>query len=102
VEKEKVMPAEAKNQAQAMGAAFSEQTIEYSRKLWEFGFRNTSAAFDGTQRLAKTKSPQEFYEVLTNLTREHFERISEELEELNELASPTKSSNDNTGTGFWE
>lgn len=78
------------------------QVIEYGRRLLELGFLNVSAAIEGTQRLAGTSSPQEFLQVVVDLTREHFERASEELQELSTLISPPKPENGNGGSGFWD
>jgi Phasin protein len=78
------------------------QVIEYGRRLLEFGFLNVSAALEGTRRLAGTRSPQEFFEVVVDLTREQFERTSEELQELSMLISPQKSENEKDGAEFWD
>lgn len=85
------------------GLAFSETAFECSSKIVEFGFMNATAAFDGARKLASVKSPQAFFEVLTDLTREQFERLSEQVGEISALMqsrSPSKS--ENTTPGFWE
>ena len=71
---------------------FSETSTEYGQKLVEFGFTNTAAAFDGARKLAGVKSPQEFFQVLTDLTREQFERLSEQIEELCAPMTPRSNS----------
>jgi hypothetical protein len=85
----------------AGGTALSQITMEYGQKLVEFGFMNTAAAFDGTLKLLGAKSPEEFFEVLTDLTGEQFERLSEQVEELSNLVMP-KLESEKTGTGFWD
>jgi hypothetical protein len=82
-------------------AAFSNTAVEYGRKVLEFGFINTVAVFEAARKLAAAKSPQEYFQTVTDLTREHFERLSEQIEELSEMTpSPVKSDSNNNGTGF--
>ncbi len=84
-------------------AAFADSVVEYGRKILEFGFLNTLAAFDSTRKLATVKSPQEYFQTLTNITREHFERLSEQIEELSAMTPPgNQPDRNNTGTGFWD
>ncbi len=84
-------------------AALSDVAVEYRRKVLEFGFMNTTAAFEDARRLATVKSPQEYFQILTDLTREHFERLSEQIEELSAMMpSQRQSDRNNTGTGFWD
>jgi len=85
------------------GFALSETAFACSSKIVEFGFMNATAAFDGARKLASVESPQAFFEVLTDLTREQFERLSEQVGEISALmqsGSPLK--NENTTPGFWE
>jgi hypothetical protein len=92
-----------KDEGEKSSAAFSDTAVEYGRKLLEFGFINTSAAYEGTRKLAAVKSPQEYFQTLTDLTREHFERLSEQIDELSAIApSPTQPDRNDTGTGFWD
>lgn len=91
------------NRSEDAGFAICRATLDYGSKLVEFSFMNVSAVFDGTRRLAGVKSPQEFYQLWVDLTREHFERISEQAEEL---AMFTQAKNEKDGndarTVFWE
>jgi hypothetical protein len=92
-----------KDQVKNSSPGFSDTAVEYGRKVLEFGFINTVAAFEAARKLVAVKSPEEYFQTVTNLTREHFERLSEQIEELSEMApSPAQSDRNNTGTGFWD
>lgn len=91
------------DQHKSPSAAHSDVAVEYGRRILEFGFINTTAAFEGARKLATSKSPQEYFQTLTDLTREHFERLSEQIEELSEMMpSQPQPDRNNTGTGFWD
>jgi hypothetical protein len=91
------------DQLKNSSTGLSDAAVEYARKVLEFGFINTIAAFEAARKLAAVKSPQEYFQTATDLTREHFERLSEQIEELSEMApSPAQSDRNNTGTGFWD
>ncbi|CAJ0882840.1 hypothetical protein AMST5_03374 [freshwater sediment metagenome] len=97
------MADDAKDQVKNSSTGLSDAAVEYGRKVLEFGFINTVAAFEAARKLAAVKSPQEYFQTATDLTREHFERLSEQIEELSEMApSPAQSDRNNTGTGFWD
>jgi hypothetical protein len=82
----------------ALGAFF-----DYNSKLIEFGLANAGAGFDAVRRIAGVKSPPEFFQVLTDVTREQFERLSEQIDELSTLTRPTKrQADDETASSFWE
>ena len=98
---ESMMADEKNDQGKDTTMAFLETAIDYGQKLVEFGFMNTAAAFDGARKLAGVKSPQEFFQALTDLTREQFERLSEQIEELCAPMTP-RSNSEKTGTGFWD
>jgi hypothetical protein len=97
-----MMADEKNDQGKDTTMASLETAIDYGQKLVEFGFMNTAAASDGARKkLAGVKSPQEFFQALTDLTREQFERLSEQIEELCALMTP-RSNSEETGTGFWD
>jgi hypothetical protein len=97
------MPNDTSDQNKNTSTAFSEAAVEYGRRLSEFGFMNTTAAFEGAQRLVTVKSPQEYFQTLTDLTREQSERISEQIEELSAMMPfRTRPERNSTGTGFWD
>ncbi len=97
------MEDDAKDQVKNSSTDLSDAAVEYGRKILEFGFINTVAAFEAARKLAVVKSSQEYFQTATDLTREHFERLSEQIEELSEMApSPPQSDRNNTGTGFWD
>ncbi len=92
-----------KDQSKNSSAALSDTAVEYGRKVLEIGFINTVAAFEAARKLAAVRSPQEYFQTVADLTREHFERLSEQIEELSEMAaSPAQSDRNNAGTGFWD
>ena len=64
--------------------------MDYNSKLVEFGSLNVNAALEGAVKLADAKSPPEFFQILTGLAREQFERLSEQIEELSALAPLTE------------
>lgn len=83
--------------------AFSNVAVEYGPKLLKFGFMNTTAAFEGARKLATAKSPQEYFQTPADLTREQFERLSEQIEELSAMTPfRTRPERNSTGTGFWD
>ena len=57
----------------------------YSAKLMEFLKANTTAQLDFAQDLLSVKSPSEAMELYTTHTRKHFEVLSAQCKELNEL-----------------
>lgn len=77
--------------------------MDYNSKLVEFGSLNVNAALEGAVKLAGAKSTLEFFQIITDLTREQFERLSEQIEELSTLAPLTKGRGaDKTDSTFWE
>jgi hypothetical protein len=65
--------------------ALSRAGLECAGKLVEFTFLNIGAVFERAQKFSNVKSPSEFAEVLSNTTREQFEALSEQIEELGEV-----------------
>jgi phasin len=59
---------------------------DYSAKFLEFARANTEAAGEFAQRLSSAKSPSEFFELSTNLSRKQFETLTEQTKELTALA----------------
>jgi hypothetical protein len=73
---------------------------EYNSKLLEMASANMVAALDGSVKLSKAQSPSEFFQLLTDLGREQFERLTEQMQELASLTSPTAL--DEEKATFWE
>jgi phasin len=64
---------------------------EYSAKLMEFVKANTTSALDFAQELFGVKSPSEALELWTAHTRKHFEALTTQAKELNELTQRVAS-----------
>jgi len=76
---------------------------DYNSKLVELGSLNVNATLEGAAKLAGAKSPPEFFQTLTDLTREQFERLSEQIDELSALTRLTEGRGaDKTDPTFWE
>lgn len=67
-----------------MGAAQA-----YGAKLMEFGVTNVGSAIDFVEKATKAKSPADFADVLANHTRNQFETLTEQMEELSALVKKT-------------
>jgi hypothetical protein len=84
-------------------SAFLENATAYGRKPMEFGFVNASATFEALGKLWSAKTLQEYIQTLTDLTREHFERSTEQIEELFAPITPSSQPKGNDrGGGFWD
>jgi hypothetical protein len=70
----RAMADDPKDQVKNSSTGFSDAAVEYGRKVLEFGFINTLAAFEAARKLAAVKSPEEYFQTATDLTREHFEQ----------------------------
>jgi hypothetical protein len=93
----------AQDQGKLPNSGLLDLLMDYNSKLVEFGSLNVNAALEGAVKLADAKSPPEFFQILTGLTREQFERLSEQIEELSALAPLTEGRGaDKTDSTFWE
>ena len=88
------------NVARDAGLALPTAFAEYNSKLLEMTSANMVAALDGSVKLSKAQSPSEFFQLLTDLGREQFERLTEQMQELASLTSPTAL--DEEKATFWE
>lgn len=62
--------------------ALSRTGLECAGKVVKFTFIYIGSVFEREQKFSNVKSPSEFAEVLSNTTREQFEALSEQIEEL--------------------
>jgi phasin len=85
----KKMSAAAQDSASVMRdtyATAAARTQDYNAKFVEFAQKNTQTAFEFAQQLASVKSPSEFFELSANQTRQQFETLTEQAQELSALA----------------
>jgi hypothetical protein len=94
------MTVDTSNVARDAGLALPTAFAEYNSKLLEMTSANMVAALDGSVKLSKAQSPSEFFQLLTDLGREQFERLTEQMQELASLTSPTAL--DEEKATFWE
>src|SRR6202034_4382624 len=59
---------------------------DYNKKILEFTQANTKAAMDFVQKLSGVKSPSEFMELSTEHSREQFQVLTHQSQELGALA----------------
>ena len=59
---------------------------DYNKKILEFTQANTKAAMDFVQKLSAVKSPSEFMELSTEHSREQFQVLTHQSQELGALA----------------
>ena len=60
-------------------------SVDYNARLVAFAFINIGSAFEYARKISSVKSASEFVEVMVDHTRDQFEALSEQLEELSML-----------------
>ena len=65
--------------------ALLQTAVDYNTRLVEFAFINVSSAFEYARKLSSVKSASELVEVVIDHTREQFEALTEQVEELSAL-----------------
>jgi hypothetical protein len=65
--------------------ALLQATLDYNTKLVELALINICSAFEYARKLSRVESSSEFVEVVSNHTRDQFEALSEQVEELSAL-----------------
>ena len=76
---------------------------KYNTLLLEFAAINIGTTFKYAEKLLSVKSVPEFVDVATNYSREQFEALEEQVEELLELADKVSSGNGKAKEfGFWD
>jgi hypothetical protein len=82
--------------------AFLRMALDYNTKLVELALVNVCSAFEYARRLSTVTSSSEFVEAVSSYTRDQFEALSEQVEELSALtqrASPESTEVSEVGLG---
>lgn len=85
-EKASAAPAEATNLFKSSFSTAFQGVQDYNHKVIAFAQTNAKAALDFLQKLSHVKSPTDFVELATDHSREQFETLTEQTQELAALA----------------
>jgi hypothetical protein len=66
----------------------------YCAKMMEFCAINVGSAFEFAQKLSRLTSPTDLAEIVANHTRDQFESLTEQVEELSAFLETTASKDD--------
>jgi hypothetical protein len=82
--------------------AFLRLALDYNAKLAELALVNICSAFEYARKLSTVRSSSEFVETVSSYTRDQFEALSEQVEELSALTqrvSPESAEDSEVGLG---